>query len=66
MAELILPAPMLPWRKLRMGGPPILMRRKGVDGAVFALVGYGISSSSMAHSSMGSELLEFVEVLARL
>ena len=63
-AELVLPAAMLPLRKLR-GAPPKLMRRKGVVGAVLALEGDPMSSSSMAHSSMDSELeLELVEVLA--
>lgn len=54
-----LPVGVLPLRKLR-GGPPILMRRKGVEG-VLALAGEPVSSSSTAHSSMDSEL---VEVLA--
>lgn len=57
VARVLPVAAMLPLRKLR-GGPPILIRRKGVVGAV---LGDPDSSSSTAHSSIDSEL---VEVLA--
>ena len=60
IAEPGLPVAMLPFRKPR-GGLPILIRRKGVEGVFLALLGEPVSSSSTAHSSIDSEL---VEVLA--
>lgn len=64
--EVLLPFPGLPpGRAVRMPGAPKLIRRtKGVLGAVLAAPDH-ISSSSMALSSIESDVLELVDRLPR-